>query len=81
MASDYNAYDLMVGTPVCTLDGDEIGKVKEVQGRYFKVDAQMQPDYWLRSDCVTSASGGRVTLGVDKDHLGDYKVDNPTDRR
>jgi hypothetical protein len=37
----------------------------------------MQPDYWLRTDCVMSFTGDRVTLGVDKDHLGDYKVERP----
>jgi hypothetical protein len=43
--------------------------------RCFKVDASMAPDYWLRDDCIMAASGGQVLLNIDKDQLGDYKVD------
>jgi rRNA processing protein Gar1 len=66
-----------MGCPVFTQDGDRIGQVKEIDGPYFKVDATMQPDYWLRTDCVMSYTADRVTLSVDKDHLGDAKVDRP----
>lgn len=33
-----------LGARVVTADGDELGKVKEVSGTCFKVDASMQPD-------------------------------------
>jgi hypothetical protein len=68
------------GAHVYTLDGDDLGTVKEVQGAYFKVDAPMQPDYWLRSDCIRTAAADRVELAFDKDHLGDFKVSDPTRR-
>ncbi|HLZ73071.1 MAG TPA: hypothetical protein VKV26_24470 [Dehalococcoidia bacterium] len=68
---------LTPGTPIFTMDGDQIGKVKEVRDRFFKVDASAQPDYWLATDCIRSASAGRVRVGFDKDHLGDYKVNGP----
>lgn len=66
-----------VGAEVYTADGDKLGTVKEVAGSCFKVDARMQPDYWLSSDCVTSATAGGVRLSFDKDRLGDAKVDGP----
>jgi hypothetical protein len=70
----------MLGAHVYTFDGDDLGTVKEIQGAYFKVDAAMQPDYWLNTSCIRSASAARVDLSVDKDHLGDVKVKDPTKR-
>ena len=66
--------DTMIGLPIYTEDGSEIGKVKEIRGRYFKVDAPMASDYWLREDCVGSARGGEIRLAVPHDRLDDYKV-------
>jgi len=62
-----------IGQPVYSADGSELGTVKEVRGAYFKVDAPMQPDYWLRMDaCQTS--GGRLVVMDDAEHH-----DNPDD--
>ncbi len=71
---------LTPGTPVFTVDGDQIGSVKEVRDRHFKVDAAMQPDYWLATDCIRTASASGVRLAFAKDHLGDYKLDRPASR-
>ena len=68
-----------VGAPVLTPDGDQLGTVKEVQGRYFKVNAPMQPDYWLSTETLRSTSEGQVVVTFAKDRLGDYKVENPAD--
>jgi hypothetical protein len=65
------------GCAVFTHDGDQIGAVKEVRGRFFKVDAPMRPDYWLSRDLVATATRDAVTLSVDKKHLGDVKVRKP----
>jgi hypothetical protein len=61
------------------MDGNQIGEIKEIRGDYFKVDASMKPDYWLSTECIRggSVSGDRVMLGIEKDAVGDYKVDNP----
>lgn len=68
--------ELSVGADVYTSDGGKLGKVKEVRGAYFKVDAPMHPDYWLGTDCVTSGlEAGRVTVVFDKNHVDDYKRD------
>jgi hypothetical protein len=82
MALENRMYEggLTPGTPVFTLDGDQIGSIKEVRDRYFRVDASMQPDYWLATDCIRTASASRVQLAFDKDHLGDYKLDGPSGR-
>ena len=69
--------DAMVGWPVCTKDGEEIGHVKEIRGPYFKVDARMQTDYWLQLEFVQSAADDRVVMEIAKDDLGDYKVEEP----
>lgn len=79
MTSENTMYgDMGVGSHVYTSDGDDLGTIKEVQGRFFKVDASMRPDYWLSRDCVRTASVGEVRLAIDKDQLGDYKVDKPS---
>jgi hypothetical protein len=52
--------------------------VKELQGRYFKVDAPMRPDYWLQTDCIRTASAEQVRLTIDKDHIHDFTVADPT---
>jgi hypothetical protein len=52
------------GAHVFTSDGDDLGTVKEITGRYFKVNAAMQPDYWLRLDCIRTASVQQVQLLV-----------------
>jgi len=69
----------MVGAPIFTQDGSQIGKVKEVHGQFFKVDAPMQPDYWLSEEHLASSSGGEVRLSFTEDRLGDYKLGDPED--
>ena len=77
MSTGYTGSMPMVGAKVFTSDGDEIGKVKEVAGTCFKVDASMQPDYWLGTDAIASSTGGDVRLAFTKDRLGDLKMDGP----
>jgi hypothetical protein len=69
-----------VGTKVVTMDGDELGTVKEIMGDCFKVDAPMQPDYWLGTDCITDSTGGIVRLSFRKDELGEMKEESPGDK-
>ena len=66
--------DIAEGCEVVTRDGDKVGTVKEVRGGYFKVNAPLQPDYWLQRQFVESNAEGRITLSFEKGELGDYKV-------
>ena len=69
-----------VGCDIYTTDGSKLGTVKEVQGAYFKVDAPMQPDYWLASECVRGGGmGDRVDVAFAKDDLSKHKRDNLDD--
>ena len=61
----------LLGAKVITADGEELGRVMEIDGGCFKVDARMQPDYWLAPDVVDSASPATVQLMIKKDELGD----------
>jgi hypothetical protein len=69
--------NVAIGAPVKTHDGKELGKVKEIAGGCFKVDAPMRPDYWLASDCVTGNDGGSLTLSFDKDDLDEARREGP----
>lgn len=66
-----------VGARIVTSDGEELGTVKEVAGGCFKVDASMQPDYWLGGDCIVGATGGVVRLGLTEEQIDGAKVDAP----
>jgi hypothetical protein len=44
------------GATVMTSDHETLGKVKEIKGDCFKVDAPLAPDYWLGSDTITTTS-------------------------
>jgi hypothetical protein len=69
--------NVAIGAPVQTHDGKDLGKVKEVVGGCFKVDAPMRPDYWLATDSITGSDGGIVTLRFDKDELDEAKQEGP----
>jgi hypothetical protein len=67
--------NLAIGAAVITLDGDELGTVKEIRGDLFKVDAPMQPDYWLECECIRGAFGGGIEVAFPKERLNDFKRD------
>jgi hypothetical protein len=73
--------DIRIGTPVYSRDGDELGTVKEVRTTAFKVDAPAKPDYWLPTECLSTAStAGRLVVEADTDRLGDLKMAKPATR-
>lgn len=70
--------NIATGAEVYTLDGEKLGKVKTVRSDYFKVDAPMKPDYWLRCDCVNGGAGyagDPITVAFSKDRLDEFKYD------
>jgi len=72
--------DITIGTPVSTVDGEQLGTVKELRGTAFKVDAPGQPDYWLPTSCLSGGATGRLMVEASKDRIGDFKVDEPKQR-
>lgn len=69
---------IRIGAPVHTQDGKDLGKVKEVVGGCFKVDAPLRKDYWLANDCVIgNSSDGGVTLSFARDQLETAKQEGP----
>jgi hypothetical protein len=79
MSGSYTGTMPTAGAEVYTVDGDKLGKIKEVTGDCFKVDASMRPDYWLARDSITSFAGNEVHLSFTKSQLGDMKMDSPKD--
>lgn len=77
MTSERSTSTLAIGADVIAQDGQKLGAVKDVRGGAFKVDASMQPDYWLRTDCVVTNAIGQVTVAFPKDRLGEFKLGNP----
>jgi len=73
---------IMKGQAVYDADGNELGTVTEVRGAYFKVDAPMQPDYWLRSDALsTTAKDEGLTVIADAQRYDNADTETGTDTR
>jgi hypothetical protein len=71
------AEPITTGSLVLTRDGAELGKVKNVSARSFKVDAPMQKDYWLARDLVTSSDDVAVILDVPASSISEHRADTP----
>lgn len=65
------------GFRVRTWDGQELGRVKELQGAHFKVDAPRRRDYWLPSSIVSRTGPGYLTLAVPAAGLDGYRMARP----
>jgi hypothetical protein len=72
-----NMDDLVLGAEVISRDGMYVGTAKAVDGPYFKVNAAMQPDYWLSMDTIASVTPNRIALNFDADRLGDFALPVP----
>src|SRR5437667_12191945 len=71
---------MIVGRRILTQDGEDIGQVKEIEGRFFKIDAPMRTDYWLNESCIESTTGDAVHLNIPGHLVGDYMLSGPHDR-
>ncbi len=69
-----DTFDFVVGARVRTADGEDLGEVKELVGRYFKVDAPMAPDFWLPQVVLKAASESELLLTINRDEVGGYEV-------
>ena len=69
-----------LGARVITSDGEQLGKVKDIAGGCFKIDAPLQKDYWLASDSIATTLGGEVMLTFTKDDLGKAKAEGEEHR-
>ena len=65
---------IQAGLPVMSADGKLLGKVKEVRGDTFKVDARWALNYWLGNEVVEHTIKGVVQLAVTKQAIGSVKL-------
>jgi hypothetical protein len=64
---------LSVGSPVFTLDGKQLGVIKQLGDNQFKVDAPMRTDFWLSYDCIRQpAEADRITVDFTHERLGEF---------
>jgi hypothetical protein len=54
----------IIGAKVITADGKPLGKLMEIEGDCYKVDAPLQPDYWLNSKLVAKTSPSEIRLSL-----------------
>ena len=67
-------HEISPGREVFTLDGERLGRVKEVQEHAIKVDAALRPDFWLPRERVLSFTNERVTMDFDQADLGRHTL-------
>jgi hypothetical protein len=67
----HSAFELPIGAEVVSTTGHKLGNVQEVRGDSFKVNAPMQPDYWLPARSVVSATSSRVVVQFHHEELDD----------
>lgn len=72
-------HDIVIGSEVYTADGHKLGIVKELEDEALKVDASLQPDYWLARAAVLSFTNERVTMEFERDTADEHKLDRPSD--
>jgi hypothetical protein len=65
----------IIGAKVVTADGKPLGKLMEIDGDCFKVDAPLQPDYWLNSKVVSRTSPSEIQISLNLRDL-DLAVDH-----
>ena len=69
--------EALIGIELLSSDGEQLGKVVDVDGESFKVDAPFEPGYWLPLRTVVAVEADRVTLSFPKAELETYKNDEP----
>lgn len=65
------------GHAVISHDGKRLGKVKEVSGSYFKVDAPMRRDYWLSDELIRDEDNEAVFLEVPGKEVPEHRMAEP----
>ena len=70
-----------VGASVCSADGQEFGRVKEVRGGYFEVDTPRMADFWLSCSYIDQrkGEGGAVHLSLALDDVDSHSLRAPDD--
>lgn len=65
------------GMPVVTIDGQTIGRVKDVLDHFFKVDARFRRDYWLARNQLLVTDEPVARLAFTRDVLEAYRLMRP----
>jgi hypothetical protein len=65
------------GLAVISGDGKRLGKVKEVSGSYFKVDAPWHRDYWLSAELILDEDNRSLFLQVPGNEIADHRMAGP----
>ncbi len=74
-----NATHPMVGGLAETADGHQLGKVTEIRGDYFHVEAEKSAGHWFPLDVVSAAGSEQVILTFQNSDLQQHEVPVPPD--
>jgi hypothetical protein len=71
--------EVPAGALVYTSDGYEAGRVDAVEGPCFRLDARLQPDYWLSRDTIAGMTEGVLRLRFTRQELNDARPTDPSE--
>jgi len=64
--------ELKIGMLVFTSDGDELGRVRAIDGDCFQIDIPVRMDFWLEKNAVASTEFGVARLNLPKDAFNQH---------
>ena len=65
------------GAAIKTADGKKLGRVRQIEGAHFKVDAALQRDYWLSMAYVQSVAVDEVVMSFEASDSKAYRLTAP----
>lgn len=65
------------GCEVFSSEGLPVGTIDRVSGRFMRVNAPMQPDYWLCIDDIVTREDGAVTLAYPHPAVPQHRLHAP----
>lgn len=69
--------EALIGATVVDSDGEEIGRVQDVQRGYIQVDSPVRASFWISGAMVGSADGDGVALDFAREFLDVFAMDTP----
>ena len=69
------------GCEVFSSEGLPVGKIDRVSGRFMRVNAPMQLDYWLCVDDIVTLEDGAVTLAYPHSAVPQHRLHAPRSER
>ena len=69
--------EMNVGDEIITADGDRLGAVSEIDGKFVKVNAPLRRDFWLNAEFLLPQDDGTICTSFGKKEAAAYRLSAP----